>query len=176
MPVKLAKKVGFCFGVRRAVSIAEEVIKEEKRAYSLGSLIHNKEVVRDLSGRGLKVIDDINKVKTGCIVISSHGISPRVARKIKKSGIKIIDTTCPFVLKAQKIAKSLDEKPGAVIIVTHSEMFLHHLSERLIVFNEDRVFVFEGSYQDFLDRVGWEKETKKPKKEKKAKKEEKKRM
>ena len=66
---------------------------------------------------------------------------------------------------------ALDEFPGAVIIVTHSEMFLHHLAERLIVFNEDKVFVFEGSYQDFLDRVGWEKEIKKPKKEKKAKKE-----
>ena len=51
---------------------------------------------------------------------------------------------------------ALDEFSGAVVIVTHSEMFLHHLANRLIVFNEDRVFVFEGSYQDFLDRVGWE--------------------
>ncbi|MBU0574257.1 MAG: ATP-binding cassette domain-containing protein [Candidatus Margulisbacteria bacterium] len=71
---------------------------------------------------------------------------------------------------------ALDEFPGAVIIVTHDEMFLHHLADRLIVFNEDRVFVFEGTYQDFLDRVGWEEEAraKKPKKEKKASKEKKK--
>jgi ATP-binding cassette subfamily F protein 3 len=61
---------------------------------------------------------------------------------------------------------ALDEFPGAVVIVTHSEMFLHHLANRLIVFNEDKVTVFEGTYQDFLDRVGWEEETKKPKKEK----------
>jgi len=61
---------------------------------------------------------------------------------------------------------ALDEFPGAVVIVTHSEMFLHHLANRLIVFNEDKVTVFEGTYQDFLDRVGWEEETKKPNKEK----------
>ena len=47
-------------------------------------------------------------------------------------------------------------------------MFLHHLANRLIVFNEDRVFVFEGTYQDFLDKIGWESEVKKPKKEKPA--------
>jgi ATP-binding cassette subfamily F protein 3 len=63
---------------------------------------------------------------------------------------------------------ALDEFPGAVIIVTHSEMFLHHLANRLIVFNDDRVFVFEGSYQDFLDKLGWEPAIKKPKTEKKA--------
>jgi ATP-binding cassette subfamily F protein 3 len=63
---------------------------------------------------------------------------------------------------------ALDNFQGAVVIVTHSEMFLHHLANRLIIFNDDEVFVFEGTYQDFLDRVGWEQETKKPKKEKHA--------
>jgi ATP-binding cassette subfamily F protein 3 len=63
---------------------------------------------------------------------------------------------------------AIDEFPGAVVIVTHSEMFLHHLANRLIVFNEDRVFVFEGTYQDFLDRIGWEEDSKKPKIVKKA--------
>jgi ATP-binding cassette, subfamily F, member 3 len=61
---------------------------------------------------------------------------------------------------------ALDEFTGAVVIVTHSEMFLHHLANKLIVFNEDKAFVFEGTYQDFLDRVGWETDTKKPKKAK----------
>jgi ATP-binding cassette subfamily F protein 3 len=62
--------------------------------------------------------------------------------------------------------EAVDNYDGAVIIVTHSEMFLHHLANRLIVFNEDKVFVFEGSYQDFLDRVGWEPDVKKQKKKK----------
>ncbi|MFH1576832.1 MAG: hypothetical protein ABID35_04755, partial [Candidatus Margulisiibacteriota bacterium] len=58
----------------------------------------------------------------------------------------------------------LDVFPGTVMIVTHSEMFLHHLAKKLIVFDQDRVFVFEGTYQDFLDQVGWAEEAKKPKK------------
>ena len=117
MPVKLAKKVGFCFGVKRAVTMAEDVIKEEKCAYSLGSLIHNKQVVDALSARGLKVIDDINKVKSGCIVISSHGISPKKAQAIKKSSLKLVDTTCPFVRNAQDMARHLSQAGYRVIIV-----------------------------------------------------------
>jgi ATP-binding cassette subfamily F protein 3 len=72
------------------------------------------------------------------------------------------------VESCDSLIAALDDFPGAVIIVTHSEMFLHHLAKRLIVFNEDRAFLFDGTYQDFLDRVGWETETKKPKKEKTA--------
>lgn len=64
--------------------------------------------------------------------------------------------------------EAIDGFSGGVIIVTHSEMFLHHLANRLIVFNEDRVFVFEGTYQDFLDRIGWEDDAKKPRKIRKA--------
>jgi len=67
------------------------------------------------------------------------------------------------VESCDSLIAALDDFPGAVIIVTHSEMFLHHLAKRLIVFNEDRAFMFEGTYQDFLDRVGWETEAKKPK-------------
>ncbi|MBU0502015.1 MAG: ATP-binding cassette domain-containing protein [Candidatus Margulisbacteria bacterium] len=63
---------------------------------------------------------------------------------------------------------ALDEFTGAVVIVTHSEMFLHHLANKLIIFNEDRVFVFSGTYQDFLDKVGWEEESKKPQKVKQS--------
>ncbi len=64
---------------------------------------------------------------------------------------------------------ALDNFDGAVIIVTHSELFLHHLANRLIVFNRDKVSVFEGTYQEFLDKEGWEEDEKKPKKQKAAK-------
>ena len=50
---------------------------------------------------------------------------------------------------------ALDNFPGTMVIVTHNELFLHHLATRLIVFKDDQVFVCEGSYQDFLDKVGW---------------------
>jgi len=117
MPIKLAKKTGFCFGVKRAVTMAEEALKTKGRIYSLGSIIHNKEVVRALSKKGLKVIRDIEKVRRGTIIISSHGLSPKVAEKIRRRGLEIIDTTCPFVRKAQNIARSLGENGYTVVVV-----------------------------------------------------------
>ena len=117
MRLKLAKKIGFCFGVRRAVEMAEEVLKKEGRAYSLGSIIHNKQVVEGLSKRGLEVINNIDEIRCGVLVISSHGISPKVADKISKRSLKMVDTTCPFVRNAQSSARSLGKKGYTVIIV-----------------------------------------------------------
>ncbi len=117
MSIKLAKKIGFCFGVKRAVTMAEDALKKNNPIYSLGSIIHNKDVVRELSKKGLKVVGDIDDVKGGIVVISSHGLSPKVARAIHGKGIKIIDTTCPFVLNAQRIAKRLNDEGYRVIIV-----------------------------------------------------------
>lgn len=117
MRIKLAKKVGFCFGVKRAVEMAEDVLRKEGSAYSLGSIIHNKQVVDDLSLRGLKVIKSIDEAKRGVIVISSHGISPDTADIIAKRSLKLADTTCPFVRNAQKMARSLNEAGYKVIIV-----------------------------------------------------------
>ncbi len=117
MKVRLAKKIGFCFGVKRAVAMAETELKKNRRIYSLGSIIHNKQVVEDLAARGLRVIDNPRMIRKGVLVISSHGISPKVACGIKKRGLKIVDTTCPFVLKAQNIARRLNREGYKVIIV-----------------------------------------------------------
>lgn len=117
MRLKLAKKVGFCFGVRRAVEMAEEVLKKEEKAYSLGSIIHNKQVVEGLSRRGLEVIKSIDEADSGVLVISSHGISPDVAGEISKRSLKLVDTTCPFVRNAQETARSLGRDGYIVIIV-----------------------------------------------------------
>jgi 4-hydroxy-3-methylbut-2-enyl diphosphate reductase len=117
MRIKLAKKVGFCFGVRRAIEMAEEVLKKEDKAYSLGSIIHNRQVVEDLSRRGLKVIKNIDEASGGIIVISSHGISPDVSDAISKRSLKLVDTTCPFVRNAQEMARSLSREGYKIIIV-----------------------------------------------------------
>ncbi|MDD5496037.1 MAG: 4-hydroxy-3-methylbut-2-enyl diphosphate reductase [Candidatus Omnitrophica bacterium] len=116
--IRLANRTGFCFGVRRAIDMAGKALGGNRRIYSLGSIIHNRNVVEDLSKKGLKVVREVNALGKGdVVVISSHGISPRRARRIRKRGIKIIDTTCPFVLKAQATAKKLSEEGYNVIIV-----------------------------------------------------------
>ncbi len=117
MKVLLAKKTGFCFGVKRAVDMAEAALKKKGPTYSLGSLIHNEQVVRALEAKGLKIVKNESDIKNGTCVISSHGISPVIARRISDKGIKVIDTTCPFVLRAQKIAKIKSLAGYEVIIV-----------------------------------------------------------
>ncbi len=144
MPVKLAKKTGFCFGVKRAVRMAQAALAGKKPIYSLGSIIHNEQVVRDLSKKGLKVIKNINQIKKGVLVISSHGMSPKITSSIIKRGIDIIDTTCPFVLNAQRIAKRLSDEGYAVMIVGDA----HHPEVKALVdFAGRNVSVVKDKYQ-----------------------------
>jgi 4-hydroxy-3-methylbut-2-enyl diphosphate reductase len=115
--VILSGRIGFCFGVRRAIEMAEAALKKGGRIYSFGSIIHNRQVVEYLAGKGLKVAKGVGDIKSGTVVITSHGISPEVLKKIKKRADKIIDTTCPFVLKAQKIAAYSGSRGYRVVIV-----------------------------------------------------------
>jgi len=118
MQIRLSKKIGFCFGVKRAVAMAEAALKSKKvRIYSLGSIIHNNEVVEDLSRKGLEVIKDIGGIRGGVVIISSHGLSPKITGRISARGNKVIDTTCPFVSKAQSIARRLGEEGYRIVIV-----------------------------------------------------------
>jgi len=138
MLVKLAKKTGFCFGVKRAVSMAEDALKKRSPIYSLGSIIHNRQVVDGLSKKGLKVIKNINELKKGVLVISSHGLSPKIRASIVKRGIDIIDTTCPFVLNAQETAGRLAGEGYKVVIVGESA---HPEVRALVDFAGGRAFV-----------------------------------
>lgn len=140
MKVVLAGKTGFCFGVKRAVTMAGSAIKNNRPIYSLGSIIHNKQVVEALSKKGLKAINSADSIDKGTLVISSHGLSPRIAALISKKGIKIIDTTCPFVLKAQDTAKRLKDEGYHIIIVGDAA---HPEVKALVDFAGDRAFVIK---------------------------------
>ena len=115
--IRLTKKIGFCFGVKRAIEMAEAALEKKGPIYSLGSIIHNSQVVADLGAKGLKVVNDIGSLKRGTVVISSHGISPGSKKRILGKGLKVIDTTCPFVLNAQRKARSLSKEGYTVVIV-----------------------------------------------------------
>lgn len=152
MSVRLAKKTGFCFGVKRAVGMAEDALARKKRPiYSLGSIIHNDQVVAGLSKKGLKVIKNINDIKKGVLVISSHGLSPKITASIRMRGIDIIDTTCPFVLKAQRIAGASNIKGRIVVIVGDK----HHPEVRALVdFAGRKAFVVKNRKQAMTLKLG----------------------
>jgi len=117
--IQLAQHAGFCFGVRRAIKIAEKSLtRKNSKIFCWGELIHNSYVVRDLEKKGLWVIENFKTISRGSyLIIRSHGAAPEIFAEAKKRGINIIDATCPFVQKAQAIAKDFYQKKYQVVIV-----------------------------------------------------------
>ncbi len=112
----ISSNSGFCFGVKRALDIAKGALRKRGRVYSLGPIIHNPQVVRDFSEKGLKIVKDIKRdvPDRAALLIPSHGISPSAL--LNKKAV-CIDTTCPLVSKVQKIVKDLRRKKYFVFIV-----------------------------------------------------------
>jgi small subunit ribosomal protein S1 len=122
MKTVLAPKAGFCFGVNRALDLAMKTAREhQKNIYSLGPLIHNPQVVDNLSIQGIQVVKDILDIPEGVIIVRSHGVGPDVFNKAKEMGLQIIDATCPFVKKAQELAKELSDQGYQVVVVGDKE-------------------------------------------------------
>ncbi|HOK95294.1 MAG TPA: 4-hydroxy-3-methylbut-2-enyl diphosphate reductase [Anaerohalosphaeraceae bacterium] len=117
MKVLVAEKCGFCPGVRNAINLARKTLAEEGKAYSLGHIIHNEDVVRQLSEAGLKPVDSIDEVQNGTVLIRSHGATQEEFEKINKKGLKIVDATCVLVRRVQKIAKLLNDEGYKVVII-----------------------------------------------------------
>ena len=122
MEIKLAKTAGFCMGVRRAVDIVLKIAQHEtsRRIYTYGPLIHNPQTIELLKSRGvvpIKNIEEIRDRKNAILIIRAHGIAPAERKKIKESGVKIIDATCPKVGYVQSIIKKHAALDYTVVIV-----------------------------------------------------------
>ncbi|MGA6994471.1 MAG: 4-hydroxy-3-methylbut-2-enyl diphosphate reductase [Candidatus Deferrimicrobiaceae bacterium] len=120
----IARSAGFCFGVKRAISIANETAGSgeggapaEVPIYSLGPLIHNPQAVEELEQRGVHVVQSVDQVPCGKVIVRSHGITRTDQESLVAKGVRIIDATCPFVNKAQEHAGSLSREGYAVIVV-----------------------------------------------------------
>ncbi|MCX5850161.1 MAG: 4-hydroxy-3-methylbut-2-enyl diphosphate reductase [Deltaproteobacteria bacterium] len=126
MEIKLAETAGFCMGVRRAVDIVLEIAQHEtsRRIYTYGPLIHNPQTIELLKSRGVKPIENIEEIKdkeNAILIIRAHGIAPAERKKIKESGIKIVDATCPKVGYVQSIIKKHAALDYTVVIVGDKE-------------------------------------------------------
>ncbi len=104
MEVILSKEIGFCSGVRLALKKLDELIeKNEKNVYSIGEIIHNKDVIEYYSKKGVKIVDKIEEIGNGTGVVRAHGLPLSVVNDAKSKGFNIIDATCPFVRKISSI-------------------------------------------------------------------------
>ncbi|MBP3609716.1 MAG: 4-hydroxy-3-methylbut-2-enyl diphosphate reductase, partial [Lachnospiraceae bacterium] len=123
MKVKVAKTAGFCFGVKRAVELAEQQAASGKKVYTYGPIIHNEEVTASLEKKGVKIVsskEEWNRVPPGTIIIRSHGVSKAEFEEMQDSGHEILDATCPFVKKIHRIVAE-QSNSGRHIIVIGSE-------------------------------------------------------
>jgi (E)-4-hydroxy-3-methyl-but-2-enyl pyrophosphate reductase len=126
MQIILAEEYGFCFGVERAVEMAEAALTESQTVRSLGPLIHNTQEMQRLESQGIMTIDSPEEVtKETIAVIRAHGVTPEVQKQLEGSAAKVIDATCPFVTKVQLLAQRAASKGRDVVIVgnpDHPEM------------------------------------------------------
>ena len=137
MEVIRAKRAGACYGVQRALDMADEVIADGSRAYTLGPLIHNPQVVADLAARGAEAVGSVDDIcwegaaagdasaegsasaagDVPAVVIRSHGVTPQVLAAVEDRGFTVVDATCPHVSRAQHAAAELAGEGCRVIVV-----------------------------------------------------------
>ncbi|MBQ9984704.1 MAG: bifunctional 4-hydroxy-3-methylbut-2-enyl diphosphate reductase/30S ribosomal protein S1 [Oscillospiraceae bacterium] len=116
--ITVAKTAGFCFGVRRAVDIAEKLGNDGVCACTLGPIIHNAHVVEYLGNLGVPSVDTVDDIKSGTLaVIRSHGVARSVYEELEKRGIEYADATCPYVMRIHNIVKEKAEQGYEIIIV-----------------------------------------------------------
>ena len=120
MEVILAKSAGFCFGVKRAVERVYEQTDSGKKIYTYGPIIHNEEVVKDLTEKGVSVIEskeELAKLSEGTVVIRSHGVPKNIYDLIEEKGLECVDATCPFVKRIHNIVEKESAKGTQIVII-----------------------------------------------------------
>ena len=145
MKIYIAEHAGYCFGVKKAVDTAEMIIKGSKgmKTYSLGPLIHNLQVVDKFSKEGLEVIDKVEGLNEGKIIVRAHGIPYSVEKEITDLNLELIDCRCPYVKSVHNKVEKYNNNGYKVIIIgdkDHPEVIGINgwcNNEGIIINNED---------------------------------------
>jgi len=115
MEILLAKDMGFCWGVRRAIDIMENAADQYGEIISVGPIVHNPQVVESLEGRGVRLGVKPADASTP-VAITAHGVGPQVLDEVRSTGAEIIDGTCPIVTRSQRWARRMTEQGFTVLV------------------------------------------------------------
>jgi 4-hydroxy-3-methylbut-2-enyl diphosphate reductase len=121
MRVEVARYAGVCYGVERALRLAEQAAESGKAVHTLGPLIHNPQAVDALQAKGVSVAACLDEVDSGTLVIRSHGVDPAIIASAQDKGLDVVDATCPHVSKAHDAAGELRDDGYAVVIVGEAD-------------------------------------------------------
>lgn len=125
MKIYKARVMGFCYGVRKAMEIAENAAVSGQKTVTLGPIIHNPQVVARLAGKGISPVMSTDEITDETVIIRSHGIGPSCYNNLKRKKSVLLDATCPFVKRNQEIAKGLAAEGKKIVLVgekKHPEM------------------------------------------------------
>lgn len=154
-----AKRAGFCFGVKRAVDVAFAAAASNKSVYTLGPIIHNPQVIERLKEKGVRPITSINNRSIKTLLIRTHGIPRDISEQLAGKRYAVIDTTCPFVKKAQQYAKLLREGGYQVVIIgdaDHPEVqgLMSYAGDNALVLSKDMVMQGSAAWPVLKPKVG----------------------
>lgn len=117
MLIKLAREMGFCFGVKHTIKVIDSALQRHPRIATLGTLVHNPQVVEELERRGAYVAETIPQDGGAtAVAITAHGAGPQVAHAVQARQLELIDTTCPLVTEVQQLARELTETGYWVVV------------------------------------------------------------
>jgi len=119
--IEKAAGIGFCFGVRRAIDILERVARERGGVETLGAVVHNQQVLQRLAEIGVRLARGVDDIRGDTVAIGAHGVNPQLEEELRARHINIINTTCPFVHRAQIAARRLAKSGFFVIIFGDAE-------------------------------------------------------
>ncbi|MCM8792241.1 MAG: 4-hydroxy-3-methylbut-2-enyl diphosphate reductase [Candidatus Omnitrophica bacterium] len=146
MRLSVAKNIGFCSGVRRAIEIIERLVQENKKnIFCLGSVIHNELLQQRLKQKGIITVDSLKDIKKPAyIILPSHGVPPTNIKEAKRKGLKIVDVTCPNVSSLQRVCKKLRQEKYQLIILgdnNHPEIraLLGIAAEAVVISNASEI-------------------------------------
>ena len=116
--VRIARRTGFCYGVREAVDKAKESADAGKRTHTLGQVVHNEGVIADLGARGVVSIAELSEADAGStVVIRAHGVTPAVRSAAAERGLEMIDGTCSWVIGEQRQLQGLVEEGYTIVLL-----------------------------------------------------------
>lgn len=143
MKITLAKTAGFCFGVNRAVQTVCDLLDRGEKVCTLGSIIHNPQLVAELKERGARIVNSPDEVKEDeTLVIRSHGVERSVTEKAAEQNIKTVDATCPFVAKIHKIVSEMGSQGYVTLIAGDAS---HQEVKGIVGHCKGEVYVFSGA-------------------------------
>jgi 4-hydroxy-3-methylbut-2-en-1-yl diphosphate reductase len=145
MEINLAKTAGFCFGVKRAIKMALETAEKDTSIEMLGDIVHNEEVIKQVSGKGIQKVSKISSGKEKTLIIRAHGAEKQIFEDAEKLGYSIVDATCPMVTEIHNIVKKMENNGYKIIIIgdeNHAEVkgIAGQLSEKpFIISSKDSI-------------------------------------